>query len=254
MFENKVYSFIHLTVQEFLAALYAHLTFANSGVNLLEEQQTEFSTETFHQSAVEKALKCPNGHLDMFLRFLLGLSLETNQNHLQDLLTKAGRISENKQETVQYIKKKINENLPTEQSINLFHCLNELNDHSLVNEIQQSRRSGLLSTERLSPAQWSALVFILLSSEKDLNEFHLEQYCLSEEALLRLQPVIKASKVASLVSCKLSTGSCEVLSSILKSPSCLKELILSWNDLHDSGLKLLSEGLQSPHCKLEELE
>ncbi|XP_024135604.1 NLR family CARD domain-containing protein 3 [Oryzias melastigma] len=258
MFENNVYSFIHLTVQEFLAALYAHLTFANSGVNLLEEEQTWFSRlwgrrKTFHQSAVEKALKSPNGHLDMFLRFLLGLSLETNQNNLQELLKKTETISENKQETVQYIKKKINENLPTEQSINLFHCLNELNDHSLVKEIQQSLRSGLLSRERLSPAQWSALVFILLSSEEDLEEFDLKKSCSSEEALLRLQPVIKVSKKALLWSCKLSSGDCEVLSSVLKSPSCLKELDLGENDLQDSGVKLLSEGLQSPDCKLETL-
>uniref|UniRef100_A0A3B3CXQ6 NACHT domain-containing protein n=1 Tax=Oryzias melastigma TaxID=30732 RepID=A0A3B3CXQ6_ORYME len=204
MFENNVYSFIHLTVQEFLAALYAHLTFANSGVNLLEEEQTWFSRlwgrrKTFHQSAVEK-------------------------------------------ETVQYIKKKINENLPTEQSINLFHCLNELNDHSLVKEIQQSLRSGLLSRERLSPAQWSALVFILLSSEEDLEEFDLKKSCSSEEALLRLQ----------LWSCKLSSGDCEVLSSVLKSPSCLKELDLGENDLQDSGVKLLSEGL-SRWCGIRSL-
>ncbi|XP_036073351.1 NACHT, LRR and PYD domains-containing protein 13-like isoform X2 [Oryzias melastigma] len=259
MFMIKEYSFMHLTFQEFLAALYAHLTFANSGVNLLEEEQTWFSRlwgrrKTFHQSAVEKALKSPNGHLDMFLRFLLGLSLETNQNQLQDLLTKAGRISENQQETVQYIKKKINENLPTEQSINLFHCLNELNDHYLMKEIQLSLTSRRLATDDLSPAQWSALVFILLSSEEDLVEFDLQEYCRSEEALLRLLPVIKASKKALLRYCKLSKRSCEALSSILSSPAChLKLLDLSGNDLQDSGVKLLSEGLQSPDCKLESL-
>uniref|UniRef100_A0A8C7ZPC5 NACHT LRR and PYD domain-containing protein n=1 Tax=Oryzias sinensis TaxID=183150 RepID=A0A8C7ZPC5_9TELE len=258
MFVNKEYSFMHLTFQEFLAALYAHLTFVNSGVNLLEEQQTWFSLlrrrDTFYQTAVEKALKSQNGQLDMFLRFLLGLSLETNQNHLQDLLTKTGRILESKQKTVQYIKKKINGNLPAEQSINLFHCLNELNDHYLQTEIQQSLRSGRLSTEHLSPAQWSALVFILMSSEEDLKEFDLQKYSSSEEALLKLLPVIKASKKALLRYCNLSKRSCEVLSSILSSPACqLKVLDLSGNDLQDSGVRLLSEGLQSPDCKLETL-
>ncbi|XP_020568239.1 NLR family CARD domain-containing protein 3 isoform X2 [Oryzias latipes] len=258
MFVNKEYSFMHLTFQEFLAALYAHLTFVNSGVNLLEEQQTWFSLlrrrDTFYQTAVEKALKSQNGQLDMFLRFLLGLSLETNQNHLQDLLTKTGRILESKQKTVQYIRKKINGKLPAEQSINLFHCLNELNDHYLQTEIQQSLRSGCLSTEHLSPAQWSALVFILMSSEEDLKEFDLQKYSSSEEALLKLLPVIKASKKALLRYCNLSKRSCEVLSSILSSPAChLKVLDLSGNDLQDSGVRLLSEGLQSPDCKLETL-
>uniref|UniRef100_A0AAQ4S5T9 NLRC3 n=1 Tax=Gasterosteus aculeatus aculeatus TaxID=481459 RepID=A0AAQ4S5T9_GASAC len=109
----------------------------------------------------DKALQSPNGHLDLFLRFLLGLSLETNQTLLRGLLTQTGSRSQTNQRTVQYIKKKISKNVSPEKSINLFHCLNELNDGSLVEEIQQSLRSGRLSTEELSPAQWSALVFIL---------------------------------------------------------------------------------------------
>ena len=132
----------------------------------------------------------------MFLRFLLGLSLETNQTLLRGLLTQTGSSSQTNQKTVQYIKKKINEDLSAEKSINLFHCLNELNDRSLVEEIQQSLSSGSLSTDKLSPAQWSALVFILLSSEKDLDVFDLKKYSDSEEALLRLLPVVKASNKA----------------------------------------------------------
>ncbi|XP_047433489.1 protein NLRC3-like [Mugil cephalus] len=203
LYQDKVFCFVHLSVQEFLAALHVHLTFINSGVNLMEEQQTTslwskiFKKLTrLHQSAVDKALQNPNGHLDLFLRFLLGLSLQTNQTLLRGLLTQTGSRSQTNQETVQYIKKKISENVSAERSINLFHCLNELNDGSLVEEFQQSLRSGRLSTDKLSPAQWSALVFILLSSGEDLDEFDLNKYSASEEALLRLLPVIKASNKA----------------------------------------------------------
>ncbi|KAF7640852.1 hypothetical protein LDENG_00009550 [Lucifuga dentata] len=145
---------------------------------------------------MDKALQSPNGHLDLFLRFLLGLSLPTNQTFLQGLLKQTGSISETNQETVQYIKEQVSKNPSAERSINLFHCLNEMKDHSLVEEIQQSLRSGSLSTDELSPAQWSALVFILLSSEKDLDVFDLKKYSASEEALLRLLPVVKASRKA----------------------------------------------------------
>ncbi|XP_076737552.1 protein NLRC3-like [Maylandia zebra] len=204
LYQDKVFCFIHLSVQEFLAALHVHLTFINSGLNLLEEQQTtskksetrESAEKHFYQSAVDKALQSPNGHLDLFLRFLLGLSLQTNQTLLRGLLTQTGSSSQTNQETVQYIKKKLSENLSAEKSINLFHCLNELNDRSLVEEIQQSLRSGSLSTDELSPAQWSALVFILLSSEEDLDVFDLKKYSASEEALRRLLPVVKASNKA----------------------------------------------------------
>uniref|UniRef100_A0A8C9XRR8 NACHT domain-containing protein n=1 Tax=Sander lucioperca TaxID=283035 RepID=A0A8C9XRR8_SANLU len=194
LFQDKVFSFVHLSVQEFLAALHVHLTFANSGVNLLSGKHT--TSTQFYQSAVDKALESPNGHLDLFLRFLLGLSLESNQKHLQGLLTQTGSSLQKNEKTVKYIKKKISENLSAERSINLFHCLNELNDRSLVKQIQESLRSGRLSTDKLSPAQWSALVFILLSSENNLDVFDLKKYCASEEALLRLLPVVKASNKA----------------------------------------------------------
>ncbi|XP_062415394.1 NACHT, LRR and PYD domains-containing protein 3-like isoform X2 [Pungitius pungitius] len=279
---KEVFCFVHLSVQEFLAALHVHLTFINSGVNLMVD--TGFTGRLIswvakflytpqpmclYQSAVDQALQSPNGHLDLFLRFLLGLSLETNQNSLQDLLTQrisyltiilrglltqTGSCSQTNQETVQYIKEKISENVSPEKSINLFHCLNELNEGSLVEEIQQSLRSGRLSTHELSPAQWSALVFILLSSQEDLEVFDLKKYSASEEALLRLLPVVKASNKAVLSDCNLSERSCEDLSSVLSSQSSsLRELDLSNNDLQDSGVKLLSDGLKSPHCDLKTL-
>uniref|UniRef100_A0A669BF65 B30.2/SPRY domain-containing protein n=1 Tax=Oreochromis niloticus TaxID=8128 RepID=A0A669BF65_ORENI len=256
LYQDKVFCFIHLSVQEFLAALHVHLTFINSGLNLLEEQQTTsmFKHQSFHQSAVNKALQSPNGHLDLFLRFLLGLSLQTNQSLLRGLLTQTGSSSQTNQKTVQYIKEKLSENLSAEKSINLFHCLNELNDRSLVEEIQQSLRSRSLSTDKLSSAQWSALVFILLSSEEDLDVFDLKKYSASEEALLRMLPVVKASNKALLSGCNLSERSCGALSSAINSQSSsLKELDLSNNDLRDSGVKLLSAALQSPHCTLETL-
>ncbi|CAI5670211.1 unnamed protein product [Oreochromis niloticus] len=260
LYQDKVFCFIHLSVQEFLAALHVHLTFINSGLNLLEEQQTTSmwsklfdkpKLQSLHQSAVNKALQSPNGHLDLFLRFLLGLSLQTNQTLLRGLLTQTGSSSQTNQETVQYIKKKLSENLSAEKSINLFHCLNELNDRSLVEEIQQSLRSGSLSTDKLSPAQWSALVFILLSSEKDLDEFDLKKYSASEEALLRLLPVVKASNKALLSSCNVSEEGCENLLSVVSSQSCsLRELDLSTNSLKASAVKLLSAAVESPHAKL----
>uniref|UniRef100_W5LP45 B30.2/SPRY domain-containing protein n=1 Tax=Astyanax mexicanus TaxID=7994 RepID=W5LP45_ASTMX len=236
---EKVFSFVHLSIQEFLAALYLFSRSTMTG---------------FLNRAVDRALQSESGHLDLFLRFLLGLSLKSNQNLLQCILTQTEKISHNN-ETVRYIKKKIEENSTPEKSINLFHCLNELNDHSLVQEVQKYLSGGgdrRLHQARLSPAQWSALAFVIVNSEEELDEFDLRKYDPSEECFLRLLPVVEISRRAVLASCNLGGKMCESLGSVLNlENSSLKELDLSNNDLQDSGVELLSTGLKSSHCKLQ---
>ncbi|XP_060923081.1 NACHT, LRR and PYD domains-containing protein 3-like [Limanda limanda] len=260
--EHTVYCFVHLSIQEFLAALYVFLTFINSGVNPLSQTKTWWSKllkdksklSYLFQIAVDEALQSPNGHLDLFLRFLLGLSQQTNQVLLGGLMTQTGYSPRSNKETVEYIKSMIRRNLSPERSINLFHCLNELNDRSLVEEIQQYVSSGALATADLSPAQWSALVFILLSSAEEIDVFDLRVYSASEEGLLRLLPVVKASNKSLLSGCNLSEKSGEGLASVLSSHSSnLRELDLTNNDLKDSGVKLLAAGLEDPRCRLKKL-
>ncbi|XP_060759905.1 NACHT, LRR and PYD domains-containing protein 12-like [Neoarius graeffei] len=254
--QSKVYCFVHLSVQEHLAALYVHLTFMEEKRNVLVQSRSFKTNSDVHRSAVDQTLKSQTGHLDLFLRFLLGLLLESNQKLLHALVTQTGNSSPSKEETVQYIKEKISEDLPAEKSINLFHCLNELGDDSLVEEIQRYLKSGKQS--ELSPSQWSALVFVLLTSAQELEEFDLSKYSSAEkipdEVLVKVMPVIAASRKAMLCGCGVSDEGCAALSSALRStPSHLRDMNLSNNNLGDSGVKRLCAVLENPHCKLETL-
>lgn len=199
MFLGSVFCFIHLSVQEFLAALYVHLQFFDSGINLMEGKNTDSlpadCTSAFYESAVNVASASPNGHLDLFLRFLLGLSVPENQKLLYGLVPQTGTWQV-KQRAVEYIKTKLNEDLPLERSINLLYCLNEAKENPLVEEIQQLIKSERLDADQLSRSQWSALLFTLLTSEAGLDEFQLKTYHNSEDTLLRLLPAVKASSKA----------------------------------------------------------
>ncbi|XP_056329916.1 NLR family CARD domain-containing protein 3 [Danio aesculapii] len=277
LYQGKVFSFVHLSVQEHLAALYVHLSFTNHNRNVFEQVTKKKTSKTLdfldyfnsnspenvllselHQRAVDEALQSKNGHLDLFLQFLLGLSLESNQILLQELMIKSRSSSDSSEETVEYIKKRINSICHPEKSINLFHCLNELGDHSLVKEIQQYMESGTLAQTKISCGQWSALVFILLTVEQAMDVFELSKFIglkkSSDEVLQKLLPVIKESRSVNMDDCNITAEGCAYLASALGSnPSHLRELDLSANKLQDSGIKKLSKGLQDSHCKLEKL-
>ncbi|KAL7850050.1 hypothetical protein SRHO_G00193990 [Serrasalmus rhombeus] len=268
LYLGKVFSFVHLSVQEFLAALYAFITFISNNTNVLAQQATGFywifgffiksTMSDFLKTAVDKALQSENGHLDLFLRFLLGLSLESNQTLLRDLVTKTGNSSQSTEKIVKHIKEKIRENLSPEKTISLFHCLNELNDLSLVKEVQTYLNRGGssdLSRAKLSPSQWSAVAFVMLNSEEELDEFDLSKFDPSEECLLRLVPVAKASRKVLLECCSITEKGCAALVSAVKSnPSHLRELNLNSNKPGECGMKLLSDLLEDPRCKLEKLQ
>uniref|UniRef100_A0A8C1MGS6 NACHT domain-containing protein n=1 Tax=Cyprinus carpio TaxID=7962 RepID=A0A8C1MGS6_CYPCA len=253
---GTMYCFVHLSIQEFIAALYAHLFLDINKKSVFAQDSTEqeIKNETMIyllKTAVDKALESDNGHLDLFLRFLLGMSLQSNRQLLRGLLTQQDDNDQSKKEIVQYIKQKFEAHLSPERSINLFYCLNELNDQTLVKEIQTHLSKGSLSSADLSPAQWSALAFVLLTSEEELEEFELQKFRKSDDCLIKLSSVIKSSKRALLNECNLTDKSCSALAAVLVSDTSLKELNMNNNSLQDSGVKLLCSGLKDIKCELE---
>nr|XP_055057139.1 NLR family CARD domain-containing protein 3-like isoform X2 [Misgurnus anguillicaudatus] len=270
--QRKIYCFIHLSFQEFLAALYLfYCSLMKNTKSLqifLKEKYDLYSRFSYNnnyksgeialyyllQAAVDIALQSKNGHLDLFQRFLLGISLKTNQRLLQDLLTHTVDTSETMKDIKKHIKNKVkhNDHLSVERSINLFLCLLEVNDQTLYREIKEFVRSDKQSEKKLSAAYCSALAYMLQMSEEVLDEFDLKEYNTTQEGRRRLILVVSNCTKANLQSCDLTALCCESLSLCLQSSnSAVRDLDLSFNDLQDSGVKLISDALKSPDCKLE---
>uniref|UniRef100_A0A8B9LV90 B30.2/SPRY domain-containing protein n=1 Tax=Astyanax mexicanus TaxID=7994 RepID=A0A8B9LV90_ASTMX len=261
LYQRKVYSFVHLSFQEFLAALYVFHCYMIKNMEVLEVFEKwismfeNVSLDKLLCGAVDEALKSQNGHLDLFLRFLLGISLESSQKILRGLLMHTVSSSESINKTVQHIIEKMEDsNLPNDRSVNLFLCLTEVKDQHLSRKIQEFLKSEKRSEYKLSAAECSALCYMLQISEEVLDELDLKKYSTSESSYMKLFPAVNNCRKALLAYCDLGVKTCEILGSVLNlENSSLKELDLSNNDLQDSGVELLSVGLKSSHCKLETL-
>ncbi|XP_076152261.1 protein NLRC3-like isoform X2 [Alosa pseudoharengus] len=274
LYQGKVFSFVHLSIQEFLAALYVFICFSNRQRNMSDQQQTSqlsalFRTATLHdlhKTAVDLALQSKNGHRDLFLRFLLGLSLESNQNLLGHLLPLSSSQSDSSEQIVQYVKQKIRDQNSSDSRINLFYCLNELNHHAVVEVIDRS--SGTLCVEMLLPGEWKTEKFEFKIPEEQMAEFDLQKYIKTPEkdptkpkllspddVLQKLVTVVTTSTSALLDNSNLTEKSCSYLASALTAhSSSLRLLGLSGNALLDSGVELLCSALCHQNCKLEELQ
>uniref|UniRef100_A0A8C1TJC0 Uncharacterized protein n=1 Tax=Cyprinus carpio TaxID=7962 RepID=A0A8C1TJC0_CYPCA len=267
--QRKVYSFIHLSFQEFLAALYVSYSHVMKNMEPLQlflddkherdrpkrnrYRSKNISLFQLLKLAVDKTHQIQNGHLDLFLRFLLGISLDSNQELLKDLLPQTENNSKIIKGFMRYIQETIkrNDNFSANRSINLFLCLLEMNDQTLYQEIQEFVKSDKHSDMYLSFAHCSVIAYVIQASEEVLDVFDPMEYKTTEEGRWRLIPAVINCRKALLARLRLSIQQCDSLSLALRSSnSCLKQLDLSNNNLQDSSVKLLSTGLKSSHCHL----
>uniref|UniRef100_H2L431 NACHT domain-containing protein n=1 Tax=Oryzias latipes TaxID=8090 RepID=H2L431_ORYLA len=232
IFQKPIYSFVHLSVQEFLAAVYMFHCYSN------------------------RKVKSKTGHLDLLVRFLHGLSVESNQRLLGGLLGQTEKNPETIQRAINNLKEINNGGVSPDRSINIYHCLMEMKDLSVHQEIQEFLKSENKSEKKLSEIHCSALAYTLLMAEEVLDELDLNQYKISSaEGMRRLIPAVRnCRKFRFPQRCGLSETHCEIVASALKSnPSHLTELDLSNDSLEDSSMKVLCPGLESPKCRLQTL-
>uniref|UniRef100_A0A8C1UBU2 NACHT LRR and PYD domain-containing protein n=1 Tax=Cyprinus carpio TaxID=7962 RepID=A0A8C1UBU2_CYPCA len=258
--EMKVYYFIHLSVQEFLAALHVFLCYLKLDMDVLSfflENSHPNKKELLYvllRKAIDKAKESDRGHFDLFLRFLLGISLQSNQKLLIGLLDETLDNKNCINKTIQYIKQLQNNDKCPDKSINHFFCILELQDRTLYQQIMKYLRSESSQPKAVSKSNCSALVYVLLMSGEVLDEFDPKLFNKTYAGCRRLVPAVRCCRKALFSDCGLTEQCCETLASALQLEDCpLSELDLSHNYSIEAGVKALSAGLKNPHCHLETL-
>ncbi|XP_039516275.1 NLR family CARD domain-containing protein 3 [Pimephales promelas] len=136
--ETWVFKFVHVTIQEYMAAMYVYVAFRKHAKNVFISSQMSWLQGTaskdrpmieMYRPAIDRMLASPNGHLDMFLRFLIGLVTPGTEDNLRGyLLNHYHPKAKGTEEVVKYINKKMRENIHPDRHRNLELCLVELEE------------------------------------------------------------------------------------------------------------------------------
>ncbi|XP_072232283.1 uncharacterized protein [Leuresthes tenuis] len=255
---KKVFFFVHLTIQEFFAALYVYECFLNKNAKelgtFLDLKNNEHSLLDLLKMTVDKVLDKKNGHLDFFLRFLLGLMVEPNRRILKGLLTPLEPNEDAEKKILTYLRSIRRKTLSPDSCISLFQAMVEMRDHKVKDEIQEYLKLPDHTKIELTPLHCSALAYMLQVSKNELDELDMKSFNTSEEGRRRLIPAVRSCRKAVLADCKVNAEWVEHLAFVLKfSNSALRDLDLSNNDLKDPGVGVLCDGLSRHCCKLETL-
>ncbi|KAM7376965.1 hypothetical protein PAMA_013648 [Pampus argenteus] len=256
--QKRVFYFVHLTIQEFFAAIFVYDCFTNKNTtelgNFLDLKQKDHSLLDLLKMTVDKVLEKKNGHLDFFMRFLLGLMAESNRRVIQGLLTSPDPSQDTDKKILTHLKAIRRKTLSPDSCINLFQSMVEMRDYKVKDDIQEYLTLSDRSQTELTPLHCSAVAYMLQVSKNDLDLLDLKSYNTSDEGRRRLIPAVRSSRKAILADCKVTPEWIEHLAFALKfSFSALRDLDLSNNDLKDSGVELLCDGLRNPCCQLETL-
>ncbi|XP_072348218.1 NACHT, LRR and PYD domains-containing protein 3-like [Scyliorhinus torazame] len=263
IFQHKAYVFMHLTMQEYFAALYVFLLHQTGQhpslltMGLTKKIRVLFSRPSFSdvcRSACKKAAWSQSGHLDLFLRFLCGLSTGRNLQLLQGLSSEGVSRREDTGRTAVYIQKTLHRDIAPERCLNLLYCLNELNDGGIADRLKESLREGALATGDLQATEYSAIAYVLQTSSCDMQEFDITDFTFTDEVLWRILPVAKLFRTIKLVGKNVTNHLMNFLGALLiLSRSQVQELRLEDTEVSVTAMKQLCVALKNPDCKLQKI-
>ncbi|XP_072131444.1 NACHT, LRR and PYD domains-containing protein 12-like isoform X1 [Mobula birostris] len=265
-----VYTFPHLTIQEFVAAVAQFL-------NPHPGDIVKFLTET-HRTR--------SGQFELFLRFVAGLSSPMTARGLEEFLgpfphETTCRVIDWVMEEVKHQSGNVCSAADKKSLLNTLHYLFESQNRWLAQATLGSVKTLSFSGMPLTPIDLAVLSHVIGTCDT-IKHLDLQDCNIQREGIQRLGPGLHKCQLLRLRLNKLGDSGVKLVSAALRNPDCkiqklglnhvgltdsgaedlasalsanpsLTELILNGNKLGDSGVKLVSAALRNPECKIQEL-
>uniref|UniRef100_A0A8C4E7E7 NLR family, CARD domain containing 3 n=1 Tax=Dicentrarchus labrax TaxID=13489 RepID=A0A8C4E7E7_DICLA len=241
------YRFTHLTLQEFLAATFYHVSSKRAIFDLFSESTMSWPKIGFQnhfRSAFQHSQQAEDGHLDMFVRFLTGLLSSVALKPLAGLLALGKDDGNQKAWAAGFLQGLLVSGgaVVSLRAVNLAYCLQELQHTELLRSVEEDLQMGSLAG-KLTRAHCVVLGYLLHVSPECSEQTNLTG-SLNYTTVKCLLPQLLYCSHLRLENNHFKDDVMELLGSLLSAKDChIQKISLAENDISNKGAKALSRAL-----------